>query len=260
MVEEYKDEPYILMWVLGNENNYGEPGEKGVTSGNGCRARIQPEAYYQFVNEAAKLVKSIDPQQRPVAVCNGDILYLDICAANAPEVDVFGANAYRGVQGFGNLWQDVSDVYDRPAMITEYGCPAYHPNWDQEKAEASQATYLEGNWKDIENNLAGRNAGNALGGFLFEWSDEWWKANSDLPTKIQLQNKEWYAARSAQYKSLKPDKQDTVPQFGGPFLDGWSYEEWFGVASQGDGKQSPFLRQLRPAYFKYKEMWKKYRQ
>jgi hypothetical protein len=50
-----------------------------------------------------------------------------------------------------------------------------------------------------------------------------------------------------------------VPQFGAPFLDGWSYEEWLGVAGQGDGSDSPFLRQLRPAYSVYQRLWKKYR-
>jgi beta-glucuronidase len=259
MVEEYKDQPYILMWVLGNENNYAEPGAPGVGSGNGCRAKLQPEAYYKFVNEAAKLVKSLDPQKRPVAICNGDILYLDYCAADAPEIDIFGANAYRGEQGFGSLWRDVADVFDRPVVVTEYGCSAYHPDWDQKRAEEGQANYLKGNWMDIESNTAGIGAGDALGGVLFEWSDEWWKANSDLPLKVQQQKKNWYAARSAQYKNLQPDKQDTVPQFGAPFLDGWSYEEWLGITSQGDGKQSPFLRQLRPAYFMYKELWKKYK-
>ena len=51
MVNEFKDEPYILMWVLGNENNYG------VAS----NANKKPDAYYKFVNEVAKMIKSIDP-------------------------------------------------------------------------------------------------------------------------------------------------------------------------------------------------------
>ena len=238
MVETYKDEPYILMWVLGNENNYGAPGKAGVTPGQGCRAKLQPEAYYHFVNEAAKLIKSLDPQKRPVAICNGDALYLDICAAQAPEIDVFGANAYRGETGFGSLWQDVADVYDRPVVITEYGCSAYAKGWTQQRAEEGQAQYHRGSWLDMEENFAGSGAGTALGGIVFEWTDEWWKAGPP--------------------PEFDPAAQDITPQSGMPFLDGWGYEEWLGLTSQGDGKLSPFLRQLRPAFFMYKKLWSKY--
>ena len=54
---------------------------------------------------------------------------------------------------------------------------------------------------------------------------------------------------------VQPENQDLVPQFGAPFLDGWSYEEWYGIVTQGNGDDSPFIRQLRPAYNTMKEMW-----
>ncbi|MDD2523722.1 MAG: glycoside hydrolase family 2 TIM barrel-domain containing protein, partial [Endomicrobiaceae bacterium] len=62
MVEEYKDEPYVLMWVLGNENNYGSVGVVGVAAGTGCNIRKDIPAYYKFVNECAKRIKELDPQ------------------------------------------------------------------------------------------------------------------------------------------------------------------------------------------------------
>jgi len=181
------------------------------------------------------LIKSLDPQQRPVALCNGDTLFLDICARQAPAIDIFGVNAYRGEEGFGSLWQDVNAEFDRPVLITEYGCPAYHKSWTRDSIEAAQAKYHKGNWMDIQHNLAGAGTGNALGGIVFEWVDEWWKAGPP--------------------PEFDPAKHDTREQFGGPFLDGWSYEEWYGICSQGDGENSPFLRQLRPAYFEYKKLW-----
>ena len=53
-----------------------------------------------------------------------------------------------------------------------------------------------------------------------------------------------------------PFSHDRIGQFPGPFPDGWSYEEWFGIVSQGDGKHSPFMRQLRPAYSLFRdELW-----
>lgn len=238
MVEEYKNEPYILMWVLGNETNYGVPGTPGGEAGTGSRAKLQPNEYYAFLNEAAKLIKSLDPLQRPVAVCNGDLLFVDIFAAKAPDIDILGVNSYRGEQGFGTLWQDAADVAKKPVVITEYGCSAFKKGGETAEMEQGQAAYHRGNWRDIENNLAGTGAGNALGGVIFEWTDEWWKAG--------------------QYSD--PAKHDETPQFGAPFLDAWSYEEWLGVASQGNGSDSPFKRQLRPVYFDYKNAWEKYRQ
>jgi beta-glucuronidase len=227
MVEAYKDEPYVLMWVLGNENNYG----------NANNSRQNTQAYYSFVNKVAKMIKSID-NQHPVALCNGDLLFLDHAKKWCPDVDVYGSNAYRGNHGFGDsFWRSVREVWGKPIFISEFGCPAYHHRRSKEITEDMQVDYLRSNWTDIEYNVAGQpGAGNALGGVLFEWVDEWWKAGPP-----------------PQYD---PAIQDIVGQFGGPFLDGWSYEEWYGVASQGDGKHSPFLRQLRKSYFLFKnELW-----
>ncbi|MCL1972504.1 MAG: hypothetical protein FWG57_05895 [Endomicrobia bacterium] len=239
MVEEYKDEPYILMWVLGNENNYGSIGDYSGTVGSACLAPTQPDAYYGFVNECAKLIKSLDPQKRPVAICNGDLYLLDYCAKNAPDVDIYGANAYRGDAGFGLLWKDVLRQYEKPVLITEYGCPAYAKGWSKARSEDGQAGYHKGNWDDIEDNLGGIEGGigNALGGVIFEWTDEWWKAGP----------------------STDPSYHDTESQWGGPFLDGKAYEEWFGICSQGNGSDSPFKRQLRKVYFTYRDLWEKYR-
>lgn len=221
MVEEFKDEPYILMWVLGNENNYG------VAS----NANKKPEAFYQFANEVAKMIKSIDPNH-PVALCNGDTLYLDIFAKYTPDIDIFAANVYRGDYGFGAFWEQVRDAADKPAFITEYGSPAYALHLTLKEAERLQSLYHRGNWMDIEANMAGHTdgPGNALGGVVFQWLDEWWK-------------------------NYEPFYHDTKSDAIGPFPGGYYFEEWFGIIGQGDGSHSPFLRQLREAYFSYQEMW-----
>jgi beta-glucuronidase len=248
MVEENKDEPYILMWVLGNENVYGNQNTAGK----------DPEAFFEFVNRAAKLIHELDPT-RPVAVSNGDFLFLDVLAKKAPEVDVIGANAYRGEHGFGkHFFMAVQDMMDKPLMVTEYGCSDYAENgYTPEETAAYQAMYLANSWDDFEANKAGHGVGNSLGGVMFEFADEWWKANSDLPDYVQKEKAAWYASRSAIYKDLQPNRHDTVPQFGFPFLDGWSYEEWLGITSLGDGSNSPFVRVLRPAYDQMKKTWRR---
>ncbi len=221
MVDTYKDEPYILMWVLGNENNYGVANN----------AKKDPVSYYKFVNKAAEFIKSIDPHKRPVAICNGEVIFLDIFAKECPAIDVFGLNSYRGGHGFGHLWLTVKDEVGIPVMITEYGCSAYNMYTDEAIAEAQQAEYLKNCWIDIVSNSDGYGQGNSLGGVLFEWVDEWWKA-------------------------YEPGLHDTKPLWAGSFPDGWMHEEWLGVTSQGSGKHSPYQRVLRKAYYQYRDMWK----
>ncbi|MFH0755016.1 MAG: glycoside hydrolase family 2 TIM barrel-domain containing protein [Candidatus Omnitrophota bacterium] len=222
-VKEFKDEDFVLMWLLGNENNYG------VAS----NADKKPEAYFKFVNQVAKRIKEIDPNH-PVAICNGDVLFLDKMARFAPDVDAYGANIYRGDYGFGSYWDEVRETADRPAFITEYGAPAYSKFASLEEAEEDQSRYHQGGWMDIMANTAGHaeGAGNAIGGIAFEWMDEWWK-------------------------NYEPFKHDTKADVIGPFAGGYYFEEWFGLVGQGDGTKSPLLRQLRKVYYNYKTMWNK---
>jgi beta-glucuronidase len=218
MVEEYKDEPYILMWLLGNETNYGVANS----------AKRYPRPFYGFVNEMARMMKEMDPNH-PVVIGNGDTLYLDIFAELCPDVDILGMNSYRGWHGFG-LWNDVKRVTGKPALITEYGAAAYIDGRSAAEGEEAQSEYHKGAWNDILYNSAGYGAGNALGGVIFEWTDEWWKA-------------------------YEPLLHDNHKQWPGPVKGGWFYEEWLGVTSQGPGTDSPYLRQLRKSYFTYKSMW-----
>jgi beta-glucuronidase len=221
MVKEFKDEPFILFWLLGNENVYGYA----------CNANKEPEAFFKFASDVAAKIKEIDPEH-PVAICSGDILFLDKFGKNAPDIDIFGANAYRGNYGFGFLWRQVKQEADRPAFITEFGCPAYYEGKSLDEAEEFQADYHRGSWEDIQNNMAfAEGQGNALGGIVFEWLDEWWKG-------------------------YEPSIHDRKGTWIGPFPDGTMHEEWLGLCGQGDGKLSPFLRQLRKSYYTYKKLWK----
>jgi len=230
MVNEFKDEPYVLFWLLGNENVYGYA----------CNANEEPEAFFKFANEVAKIIKSIDPEH-PVAICSGDILFLDKFGKCTPDIDIFGTNAYRGDYGFGAFWKQVKEEAGKPAFITEFGCPAYAEGKNTDESEELQAQYHLGSWEDIQNNMAfspgsgnafgGYSSGNALGGVVFEWLDEWWKA-------------------------YEPAIHDSKGLWAGPFHDGYMHEEWLGMSGQGDGKLSPFLRQLRKSYHMYQKKWK----
>lgn len=225
MVRDHKNEPYVLMWLLGNENQHPH------TRTNAVR---EPKAYAEFVNQVAAMIHKIDPDH-PVAVGNLGAEGLKELAKHAPEIDVYGANAYSGEYSMGSVVQQVKFFYDRPLMFTEWGCDAYAK--DRGPDEAAQEDYIRGNWRDMTVHMAGqRGEGNVIGGILFEWMDEWWKSGRDTGA-----NPAW--------------RQSVTGDMLFPYRDGWAHEEWYGIVGQGDGSGSPYLRQLRKAYFALQEIW-----
>ena len=224
LVLEHKDEPYVLAWCLGNENIYG-----GANNSN-----KYPATFAHLLQKACKLIHRLDPDH-PVVYSNGDLAFLDEFVRQTPDLDILGCNVYRGKEGAGDLYERVAKEYGKPVLITEFGAPAFNNAVHGEDQDA-QASYIEGNLKDMDYNRAGgMGAGNALGGFLFEWQDEWWKSGANDPV----------------------DKQDYgMGQAPGPFVDGMFHEEWFGLTSQGNGFDSPKMRQLRKAYYTVQAHWR----
>ena len=214
MVQEYKNEPYLLLWIIGNENNYSE-----WTKTNEDQ---YPVDYAKFVDKIAQRIHQMDPNH-PVSICIGETKMLKILAEYAPHVDIFGVNSYRN-PGFGDLWDEVNKIYDRPVLLTEFGVA--HPKVENNILdEDDQVQKHLAAWKDIENHAAGKIfPGNSIGGFVYSWLDDWWQDG-------------------------EPSWQNTNPNG-----SGWNHE-WNGIASQGDGKNSLFLRQLRKIYFSYQSLW-----
>lgn len=227
-VAECKDEPWLLGYLLGNENNM--PSDYTGVNATRTRAASQPKEYALFLNEVAAEIHKLDPEH-PVGVGNMGLGLVDYYAKYAPELDFIGVNDYPGPNGFGALWMRAKRLIDRPVLITEYGCDAYWTGRGVD--EEAQAAYLANGWNDIAYNTAGEpGEGNAIGGIIFEWLDEWWKDPAD-----------------------PLDSHTAAPTMEQAFPDGWSQEEWYGVASQGKGMASPFLRQLRSAYQVYRRLW-----
>lgn len=233
LVMDNKDEPYVLMWLLGNENNMNN--QYGGVNATKTLAGVYPEAYGKFLNEVAAMIHELDPNH-PVGVANLETQLIETYEKWAPEVDILGINSYRGPEGFGNLFSYAQRYFDRPVVITEFGSDVLSIGKDNVVVdEKSQVKYHKAAWENILYNSAGnRGQGNAIGGMIFEWVDEWWKSNKG-PKEIH------------QFTKDSPM----------PFQDGWSSEEWLGINGQGLGTHSPFLRQPRDAYFFYKKVWNK---
>jgi len=177
--------------------------------------------YAEFINQVAKRIHELDPHH-PVALSNGETFGLRSYAKYAPDVDIFGVNSYRR-PGFGTLWQEVQSSYDKPVLLTEFG--TLKPRLvDSRLDEVSQAEEHRAAWCDVERHTAGKQTpGNAIGGFAYEWLDEWWF-----------------------------DGQPSEHDAGSHGIN----NEWHGLASQGDGQDSPRQRTLRKAYFIYQKLWK----
>jgi beta-galactosidase len=124
-VAEYKDTPGILLWLLGNENNYGLEWRSAATENLpvGERQTAKARYLYSLYGEAVQRIKGMDP--RPVAMANGDLQYLEIIAEEVKGLDIFGSNVYRGAS-FRDFFDRVKATLDVPVLFTEFGADAYN--------------------------------------------------------------------------------------------------------------------------------------
>jgi hypothetical protein len=240
MVNDYKETPGLLMFLLGNENNYGlfwEGAETEDIPVEDRKSTVRATHLYRLFNEASVAMKKID-ESHPVAICNGDLLFLDIIAEECKDVEIFGVNMYRGAS-FGDAFQRVKDVLDVPIMFTEFGADAFNVI-ENEEDQQPQAYYMVSNWKEIYENAAGLGkVGNSIGGFTFQFSDGWWKYGQTTNLSVQDNNASW---SNGGYLS------DYVPG------ENNMNEEWFGICAKGPTNERG-LYQLFPraAYYALKE-------
>ena len=212
MVLEYKDEPYILIWALGNENNYPIPSRTNCST--------YPKEFAIFINKVARWIHEVDPNH-PVCLVNGETELIEVYAKYAPQIDIFGLNCFRNEPGFGRLWYEVAEKYDKPVLLTEFGIG--NSKMLTILNEDVQVNIHRNSWIDILSHAPGRKSpGNAIGGFAFQWLDNWGQDGDP-----------WVHNLNTETLSL----------------------EWQGISSQGDGSHSPLLRQPRKVYNTYRELW-----
>ncbi|KPK41657.1 MAG: hypothetical protein AMJ78_04910 [Omnitrophica WOR_2 bacterium SM23_29] len=252
MVKDYKDEPAILCWLLGNETNYSFDDQIAPWSTDELdaiedpkeRANQKARIYYSFVNEMAKEIHSIDPNH-PVAMGNGELFYLEIAREVASQVDLLGGIFYRG-KSFGNFWQELQRKFGKPVIFIEFGCDRFNALKKKEDEEI-QAYFLESLWKEIIRNSAGRTGkGNALGGCIFEWTDEWWKHNPSNPAGWWVQDEEAGWSNGAYYFDIEVEGHMNMN------------EEWYGIVGLSTEKENGINKRIpKKAYYVLKDLWSK---
>jgi len=243
MVQEYKNTKGLLLFLLGNENNYGlfwEGAETEDIPMEDRKSTVRAESMYKLFNEATVAMKAIDPSH-PVAICNGDLLFLNIIAKECPAVDILGVNVYRGIS-FGDLYERVKKEYGKPVLLTEFGSDAFNAVANEEDQNA-QAKLLKGNWKEIYENAAGMGkSGNSLGGFTFQFSDGWWKFGQTKNLDLHDSNASW-SNGGYTFDYVKGENNMN--------------EEWFGICAKGPtNSNGNYQLYPRAAYYLLKDLHK----
>jgi beta-galactosidase len=218
LVDQYRGTPGLLMWLLGNENNYGLQWKSAATEQLPAAQRDTAKARYLYslFGDAIRAVKARDTAH-PVAIVNGDLNYVDIIAQETKGLDIFGTNVYRG-RGFGDAFRVVRDRLGVPIMFTEFGADAWNAR-EMREDQATQASYLLAQWEEIYEQSRGKGrVGNAIGGFIFQWTDGWWKDGQD----VRLDQHD--VASSWANRAYAED-----------YVEGENNmnEEWWGIAAKG---------------------------
>ena len=253
MVNTYKDEPGVLMWILGNENNYSCLGHVNPWSTDEIDKEADPQkrkemrarVYYSFINGIAQEIHKID-FNHPVALGNGELIMLDSAKLYCPDVDLVACIIYRG-KTFGNLFKSLKATFDKPLLLSEFGADAYDA-LKQKEAQEWQAFFLESQWRQVYANLATakEGEGNCIGGTMFEWTDEWWKHNPFSAESLMVHDTESNWSNGNYYFDITAPKNMNMN------------EEWFGiVALSGTEKEAGLDRRIpRKAYFVIRDFWK----
>ncbi|GAA3656373.1 glycoside hydrolase family 2 TIM barrel-domain containing protein [Flavivirga jejuensis] len=246
LVKDYKDTPGLLLYLLGNENNYGLfwagaetedfPDEEEKKREVGEK-RGRP--MYKLMNDVAKKMKAMDASH-PVAICNGDVLFIDIIAEECKDIDIYGVNSYRG-PSFTDMFKVVKEKLNKPIMFTEFGADAFNAIENKED-QKSQAYYMVENWKEIYENAAGlEKEDNSIGGFTFQFSDGWWKFGFDKRENADVHDNNASWANGGYARDLAPGENNMN-------------EEWFGICAKGPtSARGLYDLYPRAAYYALKE-------
>lgn len=220
VVLQLKSYPAVLMWNLGNEQNYS-------TSPNNGNSPY----WYTLVQELAVAAYLVEGDSyHPVCASNGGLFNIGSLPLRADDssltyMDLWGANIYEW--DFSAVFGAFRQRTGKSIVVTEFGIDALD-NRTKIEYEVVQAQFDSTNWVDI---AAAQDV--CVGATVFEFTDEWWKDGDPL---------------THDYGGYPTSRHP----------DGYSNEEWWGVIAvtpdaDNDGQDE---WRARPVYYVLKELWK----
>jgi hypothetical protein len=246
VVKRYKNVAGVLMIALGNESNYGLEWSASFEIENlpeGEQHKEKARSLYSLYYEVIKEGKAIDAD-RLFSIVNGDLQYIDLIKEYVTNLDVLGVNAYRGISfetPTASLWKDVDKKLDLPVLFFEFGADAFNSKNFAED-QGAQASFLRGQWQEMYNKSYGNGQeGNSVGGFVFEWRDEWWKYKQVEFLDIHNTNASW---ANGGYTYDYVEGQNNMN------------EEWWGIMRLGPmNAQGIYVAEPRAAYYVLADIW-----
>ncbi|RMD82772.1 MAG: hypothetical protein D6820_03225, partial [Lentisphaerae bacterium] len=237
----YHKVPGVLMLAWGNENNYGLEWKSAEAENLpvGERHKAKAKFIYTLFNAIIEQVRG-DGWDKPQAIVNGEIQYLDLIRQYCPAMDVFSLNCYRG-RGYGPLAKDIAAKLGKPFFLMETGCDAWNARTHREDQDA-QADTIAANWEYLYRQAPGVKGGamNCLGAVVFQWADEWWKRGQQHNLWVHDTEGSW--AHGAYYDAGAGVKNMN--------------EEWFGIcAIHPTTIDGVHVITPRVSYFVLKAIW-----
>jgi len=242
IVDKYKDVPGVLMFAFGNESNYGLSWKSFEIENlpEGERETAKARFLYSLFEEVVSEGKKIAPNH-PFTIVNGDLQYADLIAEICTSLDLLGVNAYRG-KSFTDLWKTAAAKLDLPILFFEFGSDAFNARTGTED-QLTQARNMRSQWQEMYNKSHGNGEeGNSIGGFVFEWRDEWWKHLQEERLDIHDTHASW--ANGGYPDDLVPGQNNMN-------------EEWWGLTALGPvNSDGVTTARTRMAYDVLSDIWR----
>ncbi len=163
-VRAWRGQPSILMWAIGDGVN-GELRREGRLG--------ELKAWHSLANAMARVAHETEESRgRPVVLVSSGSADIGLPALGSDDASLSDIDLW-GVSHWGHSFDDMFDRLktQKPLLITEYGRDVARRGSGSEQDQVPRAHTIVNMWNEI----AAR-PDKAVGGCLFEFSDEWWRA------------------------------------------------------------------------------------
>lgn len=246
IAREYGRHSAVMGFSIGGEFNTHKPAPGQVKSDDDLR-REMPERYW---NNFGKVLNALREHVGGRKIITTALIesyeFVADAALHGILVDAWGLDLYRTSASFAGAWTQYEDCFPTeppPLLVTEFGAPAsIHrvspenvttieelPTGPGEFTMRTLRQYMSDVWATI--------AAKGCGGFIFEWTDEWWKQDGQDCSG-----------------GCNPDSHDASTE-AVDFLHrlGYRDEEWFGLHSITPGDPNGLI--ARPTFDDFRRIW-----